>query len=145
MDAVERTAAQAGTTTDAPLAGNVTEESATARSGVSLWKRIVNVLIALLGAATAGATVITTWGPPKIAAMQAGAFTVALGAAYKHVRIWSSPGASTYRVNWGAAADNTMAQADEGMGSTYHFATGQTTVYLFGDGAVGSVCVEAWN
>ena len=43
------TNAAIGTTTDAPVADITTVEDATARTGVSLWKRMVNLLIAFLG------------------------------------------------------------------------------------------------
>lgn len=94
---------------------------------------------------TLAATAITTWGPTKTVSMQAGAFTVPLGAAYKNIRVWSSQGASTYRVNFGAAADNTMAVRDDTMKDTYNHVTGQSTVYLFGDGDIGKINIEAWN
>lgn len=50
-----------GSPTDAPVADNTTTEGATARTGISLWKRIANLLIALLGTtgATNGAAVVT--------------------------------------------------------------------------------------
>lgn len=37
-----------GTTTNAPVADNTTVASATAATGIALWKRIVNLLIAIL-------------------------------------------------------------------------------------------------
>lgn len=37
-----------GTTTDAPVADNTTVASATAATGVALWKRLVNIGIAIL-------------------------------------------------------------------------------------------------
>lgn len=50
-----------GTTTDAPVGDNTTVASATAATGIGLWKRIVNLLIAMLAVegTTAGAAVIT--------------------------------------------------------------------------------------
>lgn len=57
-----------GTTTDAPVADNTTAASATAATGIALWKRLVNLLIALLAktspttALTVSASVVSTSG-----------------------------------------------------------------------------------
>lgn len=75
-----------GTTTDAPLAGSVTKESATARTGISLWKRAVNVLIDLLAklpalgtAGTASADVITVQGVASMTPVKTAPGTTILG------------------------------------------------------------------
>jgi len=61
--------AQVGATTTAPVADNTTVEDGTARTGISLWKRIANCLIAILGklpavgtAGTASANVLSVQG-----------------------------------------------------------------------------------
>lgn len=66
-----------GATTDAPLADNTTAESATARTGVSLWKRVVNLGIAILAklpafgtAGTASANVLTVQGVASMTAVK---------------------------------------------------------------------------
>lgn len=58
-----------GETVDAPVADSTTKESATARTGVSLWKRAVNVLIDILAklptvgtAGTSSANVLSVQG-----------------------------------------------------------------------------------
>lgn len=58
-----------GATTTAPVADNTTVEDGTARTGISLWKRIANCLIAILGklpevgtAGTASANVLSVQG-----------------------------------------------------------------------------------
>lgn len=58
-----------GTTTDAPIADNTTVASATAATGIGLWKRLVNLGIAILAkqpslgtAGTASSNVITVQG-----------------------------------------------------------------------------------
>jgi hypothetical protein len=92
--------------------------------------------------------VITTWGVSKrvtLLTVNSADYSWDLGAAYKHIRIWSDPGSSTYRLNFGAAAADTQAKRDDGMVAEYHFATAVQTVRVFGDGTVGSLNVEAWN
>ena len=66
LESVQAVSTPVGTTADVPLDSTTTVESATARTGVSLWKRAVNMLIALLGkfgtAGSANAAVMSVQG-----------------------------------------------------------------------------------
>ncbi len=101
-----------GATTNAPVADNTTPTSATAATGISLWKRIVNLLIAMLAklpafgtAGTASANVLSVQGvasgttiPATLAAETTkviGTINISAGAKVSQTQYTGAPSTST--------------------------------------------------
>jgi len=111
-----------GALTDAPVSDSTTKESATSRSGVSLWKRLINVLIDSLAAfvavnqsivrASSGLTTIVTTTNAVAEVLAANG-----SATYYHVRIANEGSvAGFYSIDggttWGRLPANTVIKND---------------------------------
>lgn len=131
-----------GTTTDTPFADSTTKESDTARTGISLWKRVVNILIDVL--ATIKANLLTCG---KITVSADATLNTLLGmtvnASIKRLLLIPRTSNAVY-VAFGAAATNASALlpagglgigCDSTIGTTLHLYSASSVVvdiYQFG-------------